>query len=177
MAAAVRCPESLNAMLLPELAAAPMNRATASTTVACSTGNPKSSVASEPGEKKSMIRPMTHGMARFTPVERTRHDMPTVRRRHWGFAREMSLMIDAVSGTVCAAAGGEAAGAEVMGGASIDVDGDGGEEVAVGIGGVGESGLTDSGFADEELKRICRKARRRSTGNPTLDMHGDRCRV
>lgn len=147
-------------MLLPELAAAPTSRAKARKAVACSSGYPKSNVASEPGVKKSMILPITQGTARLTPVETTKQPTPMERSRHWGFARDTSLMMEAVSETIWGAAGGDGEGATVTGGALNGVDGDAGEDEGVGAGGVGESGSTDSNFDVEELKRKFRKRRR-----------------
>ena len=103
-----------------------------------------------------MIRPMTQGMERLTPVETTRHATPIERRRHCGLARETSLTMDAVSGIVGAVGRGEGIEAETIGGLKLGAGGDGGEEEGVGWGRVGQSGLMDSGD-EEELKRICRE--------------------
>ena len=69
-------------------------------------------------------------------------------------------MIEAVSGVACAFAGVDAAGAAVTGGEASGVEADEAEEDGAGIGGDGESGLTDCEFAVEEFKRSCRRGRK-----------------
>ena len=159
MRAAVLCPDSRKHMLLPELAAAPTKRAVASVAVAYGNVIPNSKVASDPGVKKSMIRPITHGIVRFTPVEITKHPTPTVMSRHWGFARETSLRMEVTSGEASVLAGvlpvseGSGEVISVTEGAFAGEEGDEGVEAGVGVG-RGVSGLTDFASVTDELYRI-----------------------
>lgn len=98
MSAAVLCPDNLNATLRPELAIAPIKRTTANAPVAYSTGSPNSKVASDPGAKKSMIRPITQGIPRFTPVDIHKQKTPIVISFHCGLANSNIRMMEATSG-------------------------------------------------------------------------------
>ena len=98
MRAAVRCPDSRRAMLRPELAAAPINSTIPIVAVAYSSGMPNNNVASDPGAKKSMMRPITHGIPRLTPVEMTKQNTPAVMSFHCGRANSSMRMMEATSG-------------------------------------------------------------------------------
>jgi hypothetical protein len=100
-----------------------------------------------------MIRPITHGIVRFTPVDITRHPTPTDISRHWGLASETSLRIEVTSGEASVFAGsfeisdGRGAVISVTAGEAAGLDGEEGD-------GRGVSGLTVFGSLVEELKRI-----------------------
>lgn len=98
MRATVRCPASRRQTLLPELAAAPISKITAKAPVACSKGNPNNNVSSEPGAKKSIIRPIAHGIDKLTAVETERKATPAVKSFHSGFASVRSFRTEEASG-------------------------------------------------------------------------------
>lgn len=116
------------------MAIAPINRNTAIAPVAYSRGKPNNSVCSEPGVKKSMIRPMAQGNVKLTAVEMTRQITPIVKRRHCGLASETSLTIEATSGVVAAAVEGVLVGGATadIGGGSAGVDGEAGADDGAG---------------------------------------------
>ncbi len=64
--------------------------------------------------------------------------------------------MDAVSGIVASDEGGDTVDVVVSDGVSMNVDDDAGLAVGVGMGN-GASALTASGWADDELKRRCRR--------------------
>jgi hypothetical protein len=106
-----------------------------------------------------MIRPITHGIVRFTPVDITRHPTPTDISRHWGLASETSLRIEVTSGEASVFAGsfeisdGRGEVISVTAGEAAGLDGEEGDDDGVGVG-RGVSGLTVFGSLVEELKRI-----------------------
>jgi hypothetical protein len=126
--------------------------------VACSRVIPKRSCSSDPGAKKSMIRPIAHGIPRFTPVDTVKPTMPSVSNFHCGLASARSRANVAASGTVLTAVLSDVGTvgtefvAAVGGRAAFCISGDTDDEGFVGGGGVGVGFL--GGWDWDELKRI-----------------------
>jgi hypothetical protein len=119
---------------------------TASAIVACSSGSPNSVVASLPGAKKSMIRPIAHGIPRLTPVETVRKTTPDASRGHWGLASARRRRSEAVSGVFSSLLLDDEEGVtaeEDGGGVDIEVEGDGGWEVDIGVEVSDSAGVVD----------------------------------
>jgi hypothetical protein len=95
-----------------------------------------------------MIRPIAHGIPRLTPVEMTRHPIPTVNNGHCGLASDSNFMMEAGSALASFLAGG-------FGVSTADIGGAVSGSAGCWVGGVGISGFDSiGGLAFDEFFRI-----------------------